>query len=100
MGRIVSAPALPRLADDYTPAAAEKRLAFLREATGVSAEHISRHCLDPSLLPGNIENFVGVAQVPIGIAGPLRCGASTLKASSWSHSPPRRERSLPATTGE
>lgn len=71
MGCIVSSPALPRLADDYSPAAAEKRLAFLREATGVSAEHISRHCLDPSLLPGNVENFVGAAQVPIGVAGPL-----------------------------
>jgi len=71
MGRIVSAPALPRLADDYTPAAAEKRLAFLREATGASPEHISRYSLDPSLLPGNIENFVGAAQVPIGVAGPL-----------------------------
>ena len=71
MGCIVSTPALPRLADDYSPAGAEKRLAFLREATGVSAEHIGRHCLDPSLLPGNVENFVGAAQVPIGVAGPL-----------------------------
>jgi hydroxymethylglutaryl-CoA reductase (NADPH) len=26
---------------------------------------------DPSVLPGNIEHFTGVAQVPIGIAGPL-----------------------------
>ena len=26
----------------------------------------------PAILPGNIENFIGVAQVPIGLAGPLR----------------------------
>ena len=26
---------------------------------------------DPSVLPGNIEHFTGVAQVPLGIAGPL-----------------------------
>ena len=25
----------------------------------------------PAVLPGNVENFVGVAQVPIGLAGPL-----------------------------
>ena len=27
---------------------------------------------DPGVLPGNVENFTGVAQVPIGVAGPLR----------------------------
>jgi hypothetical protein len=62
---------VPRLEDDYCAAAADKRLAFLREVTGVSAEHIGRHGLDPSRLPGNVENFVGAAQVPIGVAGPL-----------------------------
>ncbi len=62
---------VPRLADDYCAAAADKRLAFLREVTGVSAEHIGRHCLDPARLPGNVENFIGAAQVPIGVAGPL-----------------------------
>jgi hydroxymethylglutaryl-CoA reductase (NADPH) len=40
-------------------------------STGVSFNHIGRYSLDPAKLAGNIENFVGVAQVPIGIAGPL-----------------------------
>ena len=62
---------VPRLARDYTDAAARRRLAFLREATGASPEHISRYSFDPAVLAGNIENFVGVAQVPIGSAGPL-----------------------------
>src|ERR1039457_3613601 len=30
-----------------------------------------RDSIDPAALAGNIENFVGAAQVPIGIAGPL-----------------------------
>jgi len=64
-------PGVPRLADDYTAAAARRRLAFLTEATGVSPEHLGRYSFDPAVLAGNIENFVGVAQVPIGIAGPL-----------------------------
>ena len=64
-------PEVPRLADDYTAAAARQRLAFLAEATGVSPEHLGRYSFDPAVLAGNIENFVGVAQVPIGIAGPL-----------------------------
>jgi len=57
--------------NDYTPAAAEARQAFLREQTGVTLEHVSRYSFDPAALPGNVEHFTGVAQVPIGIAGPL-----------------------------
>ncbi len=59
-------------ADDYTPEMAERRAQFLRERTGAALEHVRRQSFDPHVLPGNIENFVGVAQVPIGIAGPLR----------------------------
>jgi len=59
-------------ANDYTPEMAERRAAFLRERTGVALDHVRRHSFDPGVLPGNIENFVGVAQVPIGLAGPLR----------------------------
>ena len=62
---------MPRLADDYTVAAAAERMAFLRTATGTSPEHIGRYSVDPAVLSGNIENFVGVAQVPLGVAGPL-----------------------------
>ncbi len=62
---------VPRLQHDYTDAAARQRMAFLTKTTGVSPEHIRRYSFDPAVLAGNIENFVGVAQVPIGIAGPL-----------------------------
>jgi len=62
---------IPRLEHDYTAAAARRRMAFLAEATSVNPEHIGRYSFDPAVLTGNIENFVGVAQLPIGIAGPL-----------------------------
>jgi hydroxymethylglutaryl-CoA reductase (NADPH) len=62
---------VPRLDDDYSRAAADQRIEFIREVTGAAAEHITRHSLDPAGLAGNIENFAGAAQVPIGIAGPL-----------------------------
>jgi len=62
---------IPRLEDDYTRAAAAERLAFIRAVTGAHPEHIGRYSLDPALVAGNIENFIGAAQVPIGIAGPL-----------------------------
>src|SRR3954471_6206798 len=57
--------------NDYTRDAAEQRRAFLEERTGQALEHVSSYSLDPAGAQGNIENFVGAAQVPIGIAGPL-----------------------------
>ncbi len=58
--------------NDYTEAEAVKRREFIREQTGVDLPHVSNYAFDPSMLQGNIENFIGVAQVPIGLAGPLR----------------------------
>ena len=64
---------LPRdTEDDYTPDMAADRREFLREQTGVSLDHVGAFSIDPGALPGNVENFSGVAQVPIGVAGPLR----------------------------
>src|SRR5688572_22965695 len=57
--------------NDYTREQAELRRAFAEERTGASLEHVSSYSFDPGILPGNVENFVGVAQVPIGLAGPL-----------------------------
>lgn len=64
---------IPRSRDnDYTREMSEARRQFLREQTGAKLTHIGKYSFDPSMLPGNIENFVGVAQVPIGVAGPLQ----------------------------
>ena len=64
---------VPRDVDsDYTHAMAAKRREFVRERTGADLSHVAQYSFDPAILPGNIENFAGVAQVPIGIAGPLR----------------------------
>jgi hydroxymethylglutaryl-CoA reductase (NADPH) len=57
--------------DDYTRDAAQLRREFLTEQTGAALDHVGHYSFDPSVLPGNIEHFTGVAQVPIGIAGPL-----------------------------
>jgi len=57
--------------NDYTDDAARERLDFVREHTGTSLEHVSSYSFDPGVLTGNVEQFVGVAQVPIGLAGPL-----------------------------
>jgi hydroxymethylglutaryl-CoA reductase (NADPH) len=57
--------------DDYTREAADARRAFVEEKTGARLEHVSHYSVDPASAAGNVEHFTGVAQVPIGIAGPL-----------------------------
>lgn len=57
--------------NDYTREAAENRRIFAKEQTTAELKHVGQFSFHPSILPGNIENFIGVAQVPIGLAGPL-----------------------------
>lgn len=58
--------------NDYTQDMAAQRRGYVQALTGVELQHVGRHSFDPAALPGNIENFIGVAQVPLGLAGPLR----------------------------
>ncbi len=57
---------------DYSREMVAARQSFILEKTGVRPEHMAAYSFELDLLPGNIEHFSGVAQVPIGLAGPLR----------------------------
>ncbi len=57
--------------DDYTTDAIEARRSFIGERTGADLQHVYAHSIDPRTTRGNIEHFLGAAQVPIGVAGPL-----------------------------
>lgn len=56
---------------NYTKEFITKRREWLSEKAGVKFSHIACFSSEPEEFRGNIENFVGVAQVPIGIVGPL-----------------------------
>jgi len=63
---------IPRDAeDDYSEAAIRMRQQFVEKETGAKLDHVGKHSFDPHLTKGNCEHFVGVAQVPLGIAGPI-----------------------------
>ncbi|MFN8357528.1 MAG: hydroxymethylglutaryl-CoA reductase [Spirosomataceae bacterium] len=58
--------------NDYTLDMAEARRQAVSEQLGISLQQIARFPFDPAVVKGNIENFVGTAQIPLGIAGPLK----------------------------
>jgi hydroxymethylglutaryl-CoA reductase (NADPH) len=58
--------------DDYNGEIISSRQDFAHTFSGVEFEHVSKYSFDPSLTKGNIESFFGVAQVPIGLAGPIK----------------------------
>lgn len=58
--------------DDYNPEIIHKRRKFVEDFTGKKLEHIPYYSFDSGIIRGNTENFTGVAQVPIGFAGPLK----------------------------
>jgi hydroxymethylglutaryl-CoA reductase (NADPH) len=65
-------PRLPREAT-WSRAAQEQRLKIL-ETQGIKFEYVSgeKRIEQPDIFQGNIENFIGMAQMPVGVIGPLR----------------------------
>jgi len=58
--------------DDYTNEMAAERRNFIKEKSGAELKHVSNYSFDPHILQGNIEHFFGVAQIPMGLAGPIK----------------------------
>ena len=63
---------IPRNKDNnYSAEQATRRRIFITEKTGASLDTIARYAIDPELTRGNIENFIGCVQMPLGLAGPI-----------------------------
>jgi hydroxymethylglutaryl-CoA reductase (NADPH) len=64
---------VPRLRDQgYESERVSKRRAWVEERTGAALHHVGSFSIDSEEMRGNIENPVGAAQIPIGVAGPIR----------------------------
>jgi hydroxymethylglutaryl-CoA reductase (NADPH) len=58
--------------NDHSREMASQRAEFVTAMTGAKLYTVGSYTIDPALTRGNIENFTGTAQVPLGIAGPLK----------------------------
>lgn len=62
---------IPRLKDNnYSEQAAQSRREFLERKTGTALTHTGHYSIKPESVEGNTENFIGVVQMPVGVAGP------------------------------
>ncbi len=61
-----------RNTNDYASDIIQERQKFVERFSGQSLSHIPHYSFDPQITSGNIENFTGVAQIPIGFAGPIQ----------------------------
>lgn len=58
--------------NDFHPDIVQKRQQYVSEMTGVTSQKLFNMDVDLESFRGNIEHFCGVAQVPIGVAGPIK----------------------------
>ncbi len=58
--------------DDYSERSIKARQKFVEQFTGAKLQHVKRYSFDPHTVIGNCENLTGVAQIPIGFAGPIK----------------------------
>ena len=64
---------IPRSPDnDYSAEWATKRREFLEQKTGANLTHTGQYSIGEDTLPGNVENFIGIVQMPVGVAGPVQ----------------------------
>ena len=77
-------PALPRdRDDDQAPAAVAARLALAERSAGRALPRLAGEPVPYSEARGNVENIVGFAQVPVGLAGPLVCDTTSGRAECY-----------------
>jgi hydroxymethylglutaryl-CoA reductase (NADPH) len=68
---------------DYTTDFIATRRNWISQKTGIDFKHIQHFSLEPNEVRGNIESFIGVGQVPIGVVGPLQIDGASAKGTFY-----------------
>jgi len=65
--------------DNYTKEFITSRRQWAAEKTKAHLHHIGEYSVDPEELKARVENMIGIAQIPLGLAGPLRVNGEHAK---------------------
>jgi hydroxymethylglutaryl-CoA reductase (NADPH) len=76
-------PSVPRFEDDQSEEAVAARQSFLADVAGFRPTHLFDTTIPPEATRGNVEMLVGAAQVPVGLAGPLRINGEHAKGDFY-----------------
>jgi hydroxymethylglutaryl-CoA reductase (NADPH) len=71
------------MSEPYSATGQKARIDYLQQATGKTYPHLTgeQPFAAHDQLKGNLENYVGMAQVPIGLAGPLHINGTEAQGS-------------------
>jgi hydroxymethylglutaryl-CoA reductase (NADPH) len=58
--------------NNYSEEIIKERQQFLETVSKKELKTINQYAINPTITSGNIENFIGFAQIPLGLAGPLK----------------------------
>ena len=65
--------------DDYSDDIIRKRQKFVEKYSDTQLDHVTKYSFDSHDVLGNIENLTGVAQIPLGFAGPVNINGEHAK---------------------
>ncbi|MBS3102020.1 AMP-binding protein [Candidatus Woesearchaeota archaeon] len=68
---------------DFDEDAREERLRWLSGKTNLDLEHMKGKGTDAEKLKGNIEHYIGMSQIPTGIAGPIKVNGQSAKGEFY-----------------
>jgi len=68
---------------EYTKEYIAKRVKWVSEQTNTKLFHVTQYLELPARMRGNIENLIGMCQIPLGIAGPLRVNGKYAKGDFY-----------------
>ena len=68
---------------DYSENAMNERLQWMNKKFSLELKHIKGGKTNAELLKGNIEHFIGMSQIPTGIAGPLKVNGANAKGQFY-----------------
>jgi hydroxymethylglutaryl-CoA reductase (NADPH) len=69
--------------NDHTREQSDLRRTFIQEKTGAKLDAVASYTIDAEVTRGNIENFIGAIQVPVGVAGPITINGEHAKGEFY-----------------